>query len=87
MRIQDIATYVFREFKVKYSISGMTELLHRLNYTYKKPKNCVAAYGQIKKGKVKELRSKTGRHRLNVNGDISIKSLSTVVEYGDSLNV
>jgi len=38
MRIQDIVSYVFKEFKVKYSISGMTELLHRLNYTYKKPK-------------------------------------------------
>ena len=48
--------------------------------------NCVAACGWIKKGKVKELKSNTGRHRLNINGAINIKTLSTVVDYGDSLN-
>ncbi len=38
MRIQDIVSYVFKQFKVKYSISGMTVLIHRLGYAYKKPK-------------------------------------------------
>lgn len=38
LRIQDIVAYVDKQFKVKYSISGMTDLLHRLNYAYKKPK-------------------------------------------------
>ncbi len=36
--IQDIVSCVARYFKVAYSISGMTDLLHRLNYSYKKPK-------------------------------------------------
>ncbi len=38
VRIQEIVFYVATQFKVQYSISGMTDLLHRLNYTYKKPK-------------------------------------------------
>jgi transposase len=120
-------SYVAKQFKVKYSVSGLTELLHRLGYSYKKPKlvpgkadaiaqeefielynkiketkgandiiyfmdgthpqhNSVAAYGWIKKGKVKELKSNTGRQRLNINGAINIETLSTVVDYGDSIN-
>ena len=38
LRTQDIVSYVARHFKVAYSISGMTDLLHRLNYSYKKLK-------------------------------------------------
>jgi transposase len=38
LRTQDIVSYVFKEFKVEYSLSGMKDLLHRLNYSYKKPK-------------------------------------------------
>jgi transposase len=127
LKIQDIVSYVAKQFKVKYSVSGLTELLHRLGYSYKKPKlvpgkadaiaqeefielynkiketkgandiiyfmdgthpqhNSVAAYGWIKKGKVKELKSNTGRQRLNINGAINIETLSTVVDYGDSIN-
>lgn len=127
LRIQDVVSYVARQFKVTYSVSGMTELLHRLGYRYKKPKlvpgkadakaqeefiefykelketkdardpiyfmdgthphhNSVAAYGWIKKGKTKELKSNTGRQRLNINGAINIESVNTVVDYGDSVN-
>ncbi len=127
LRTQDIVAYVSRQFKVKYSISGMTELLHRQHYAYKKPKlvpgkadakaqeefiefykelkntkgandpvyfmdgshpqhNSVAAYGWIKKGKVKELKSNTGRQRLNINGAFNIDELSIVVGYDDSIN-
>ena len=127
LRTQEIVSYVARHFKVAYSISGMTDLLHRLNYSYKKPKlvpgkadleaqeefiefynelketkgandpvyfmdgthpqhNSVAAYGWIKKGKAKELKSNTGRQRLNINAAIDIEKLSTTVDYGDSIN-
>ncbi|MDR4506735.1 MAG: IS630 family transposase [Candidatus Brocadiaceae bacterium] len=48
--------------------------------------NSVAAYGWIKKGKTKELKSNTGRQRLNINGAINIESVNTVVDYGDSVN-
>lgn len=33
-----IVDYVFKEFDVKYSISGMCKLLHHIGYEYKKPK-------------------------------------------------
>ena len=48
--------------------------------------NSVAAYGWIKKGKVKKLKSNTGRQRLNINGAFNIDELSTVVGYDDSIN-
>lgn len=35
---QSVIDYVSKEFGVKYSVSGMRDLLHRLNYEYKKPK-------------------------------------------------
>jgi transposase len=38
LRIQDIVSYSAKQFKAKYSISGMTGLPNRLNYAYKKPK-------------------------------------------------
>lgn len=35
---QSIAHYIKNEFSIKYSISGLTDLLKRLKFTYKKPK-------------------------------------------------
>ena len=34
----DVVLYAKREFRVNYSRSGMTKLLHQLGFTYKKPK-------------------------------------------------
>ncbi len=48
--------------------------------------NSVTAYGWIKKGEVKELKSNTGRKRLNINGAINIEEMSPVVGYSDSIN-
>ena len=127
LRTQDIVSYVFKKFKVEYSLSGLKDLLHRLNYSYKKPKlvpgkadanaqeefvefykelkrtkrandpvyfmdgshpqhNSVGAYGWIRKGKIKELKSNTGRQRLNINSAFNIEELSAVSDYGDSIN-
>ena len=95
---KEVAAYVKISFGVDYSIAGITELLHRLGFVYKKAKklpgkadgakqkefveryeqlkankkvedqlyfmdgchplhNSVSAYGWIKKGKVKEIKS------------------------------
>ncbi len=124
---KEIVSHVSKQFKVEYSISGMNDLLHKLGYTYKKPKlipgkadakaqekfielykelkqtkgandpiyymdgvhpqhNSVAAYGWIKKGEVKELKSNTGRKRLNINGAINIEDMNPVVGYSKSIN-
>ena len=48
--------------------------------------NSVAAFGWIKKGKTKELKSNTGRQRLNINGAFNIDELSAIVGYDDSIN-
>ena len=34
---KEIIAYVKANFKIKYSISGMTNLLHRIGFSYKKP--------------------------------------------------
>jgi len=127
LKVQDMAAYVKKEFKVEYTISGMTELLHRIGYVYKKPKvvpgkadakaqknflrsykrikeakgkndpiyfmdgthpqhNTIAAYGWIKKGIDKEIKSNSGRQRLNINGAINIENLKMAVHYGETIN-
>jgi transposase len=37
-RSQDIQRYIAKKYKVEYSRSGLNELLHRLDFTYHKPK-------------------------------------------------
>ena len=34
---KSVISYIKKEYKVKYSISGVTDLLHRLGFSYKKP--------------------------------------------------
>lgn len=127
LKVEEIVFYVKKTFNKKYSISGMTDLLHRMGFVYKKPKvvpgkadtekqkefidfynklksekadndpiyfmdgthpqhNSVAAYGWIKKGTNKEIKSNTGRARININGAINIKNLKASVHFGDSIN-
>jgi transposase len=38
MTTQSIIEFVKNKFSIEYSLSGMRDLLHRLGYTYKKPK-------------------------------------------------
>ena len=128
LRVQDIVAYVQSTFGVVYTIQGMTDLLKRLDYVYKKPKrlpgkhpdvqaqlafidsykklkaskgkddpiyfmdgvhpqhNSVAAYGWIKRGTDKSLKSNTGRARVNINGAIDIDHLGIVVDFAESVN-
>jgi len=122
-----VAKWVEDTFDVVYTESGMTALLHRLGYVYKKPKlipgkadaeaqkaflaeyeklkqtkgdedpvyfmdgvhpqhNPVIAYGWIKRGEEHEVRSNTGRKRLNINGAINLEQLEPVVRYDPSIN-
>ncbi len=125
--IEDVVTYVNKTYKVKYTISGLTDLLHREGFVYKKTKiipgkadaekqkefiktykelkatkaptdpiyfcdgvhpthNTESCYGWIRKGHEKEIRSNTGRQRLNINGAIDIETKEAVVRYDDTLN-
>jgi len=114
-------------FGIDYTISGMTALLHRLGYVYKKPKivpgkadmdaqeifiqqyedfmaskpehdpvlfvdgvhpthNTMSAYGWLKKGEDREIKSNTGRERLNINGSIDVETLDVTVVSGEAVN-
>ncbi len=117
-----IIFWVKTNFGIEYSRSGMRDLLHRLNYVYKKPKlvpgkpdieeqeffaaeyekfmqeksadtvvvfsdavhpehNTIAGYGWIKRGEVKELKTNSGRERLNLHGGINAETHEvTVIE-------
>jgi transposase len=124
---KSIANYIYKTFYEKYSVRGVTELLKRLEYVYKKPKiipgkadaeaqkdflkkyeelkdklkpddkilfmdgvhpqhNTVAAYGWIKKGKEKEIKSNTGRQRLNINGALELDNYKVTVTFEETLN-
>ena len=112
---------------VKYSPTGVKELLHRLGFVYKKPKhvpgkldpekqaefiaeyeklrknqgkndpvyfgdgchpqfNSIPAFGWIRRGVEKELKSNCGRERVNINGAVDIDTLETVTDFTDSIN-
>ena len=119
--------FVDQSFDIKYSSSGMRDLLHRLNYVYKKPKlvpgnpdleaqelfveqyekfmesktddvtvlfldavhpehNTLAAYGWIKKGETRELKTNSGRQRLNLHGAINAETHEATVIESQTIN-
>jgi transposase len=127
MTAKAIARWVEKTFEVSYTASGMTALLHRLGYVYKKPKlvpgkadpvaqeaflaeyeevkknkgeddpvyfmdavhpqhNPVIACGWIKRGQDREVRSNTGRRRVNINGAIDLERLEPVVRFDETIN-
>lgn len=119
-----IISYVKKRFGVEYSRSGMTALLHRMGFSFKKPKrvpgkakieaqkkflqdykkiksqggaiyfgdavhpthNTALNYGWIKKGTNFEVKTNSGKNRININGAINIDSLEVLTRSYDSIN-
>jgi transposase len=122
-----VAEYVKTTYGIKYSVRGMTALLRRLGFVYKKTKqvpgkvdsekqqafieeyekikaekgeddviyfmdashpqhNSLPAYGWILKGKTKELKTNTGRKRLNLHGALNLEDLEVVVREDKTIN-
>lgn len=66
LTVKEVCAFVRKTFKVNYTIKGMTCLLHRLGYTYKKPKHIpgkanseaqqdfIDQYNQLKENKAPE---------------------------------
>ena len=122
-----IRHHIEKTYNVKYSPSGIKDLLHRLGFVYKKPKhvpgkldpakqaaflkeyeklrknqgkndpvyfgdgchpqfNSIPAFGWIRRGVEKELKSNCGRKRVNINGAIDIDTLETVTDFTKSVN-
>ncbi|TYP78340.1 MULTISPECIES: IS630 family transposase [Nitrosomonas] len=122
---KEIAHYVEQTWGISYSESGITQLLCRMGYAYKKQRlvpgkadaekqrtfvqcyealkaskapedaiyfmdathphhNPVAGYGWIKRGQDHEIRSHTGRQRLNINGVINTVNLQATNCFSES---
>jgi transposase len=123
----EIRYYIAKKYKVFYSPTGIKDLLHRLGFSYKKPKhvpgkldpaskeaflqeyaklqqtkgkndpiyfadachpqyNSIPAYGWIRRGKDKELKSNSGRKRVNIHGAVDITTKEIVTDFTKSVN-
>ncbi len=124
---QSVIHFVEKEFGETYTSSGMRDLLHRIDYEYKKPKlvpgnpdidaqeifvqqyeefmlgksgdtevlfldavhpehNAMPAYGWIKRGETKKLKTNSGRERLNLHGAINAETLQVTIIESDTVN-
>lgn len=124
---QAVIVFVENKFGVRYTQSGMRDLLHRIGYEYKKPKlvpgnpdieaqeifvqqyedfmqskpnntevlfldavhpehNTMASYGWIKRGEKRELKTNSGRERLNLHGAINAETYQVTIIESDSVN-
>lgn len=122
-----VCAWVKKQFGIDYSIEGMTHLLHRLGFSYKKTRhvpgkadavkqeafvvqyeqlkkdkkpedriyfvdashphhNSMPAYGWIRTGETKEIKSNTGRQRLNLNGALNLEGLEVIIREDDMIN-
>jgi transposase len=127
LTVKEIRQYVKKKYKVFYTRTGMTDLLHRLGFSYKKPThvpgkldpvqqkafvkehekllktksknnpiyhidtchpqhNSIPAYGWIRRGKEKLLKSNGSRKRVNINGAVNIKTMELVTDFTKSVN-
>ncbi len=127
-KAKEIVAYIEKTYLVSYSEKGITHLLERLGFVYKKPKrvpgkadpekqgeflretyqdikaikgkhdriyfadgvhpkhNPVAPYGWIRKGKIKEMPTNTGRDRLNINAAIDVTDFDFIFRQDDRVN-
>ena len=121
---KSVIAHVKKKFGVKYTRGGMTDLLHRLGFSFKKPKgvpgkadrakqeefvrkykraksqggliyfgdathptfNTTLNYGWIKKGEGFEIKTNSGRHRININGAIEINTMDVVTRSYPTIN-
>ena len=124
---REIRLYIKKKYSVGYSPTGVKDLLHRLGFSYKKPKhvpgkldsvkqkaflrqywrllktksktdpvlfadachpqhNSVPAYGWIRRGKNKLLKSNGSRKRVNISGAVDIKTMDITVDFTKRVN-
>jgi transposase len=124
---KQIVDYVKRKFGKTFTNEGMVITLHRLGFSYKRPKvipskadssaqkefidrykklredlksnekiyfmdgchpthNVISSYGWIKKGSDKEIKSNTGRKRINLNGLYSPLDMEILVIEDETIN-
>jgi transposase len=124
---RQLIVYIQKKYGIPYSISGVTKLLTRLNFSYKltvlipgklDPKaqkawlkkytrikknlkedevilfhdgvhpthNPHKTKAWIKKGQDKQIKTNTGRARLNINGALDIENMKVVTHFSETIN-
>ena len=121
---KSVIAHVRKKFGVKYTRGGMTDILHRLGFSFKKPKgvsakadrakqeefvrkykraksqggliyfgdathptfNTTLNHGWIKKGEDFEVKTNSGRPRININGAIEINTMDVVTRSYPTIN-
>jgi len=124
---KEVLCYIKKTYGVEYSLTAVKELLHRLDFVYKKPKhvpgkldpvkqeafvaeyetlrktkgkndpiyfadachplhNSIPAYGWIRRGKEKELKSNGGRRRVNIHGAVNVETLKVFTDFTKTVN-
>ena len=120
--------YISNNYGVEYSPTGIVDLLHRLGFTYKKPKivpgkanaknqqeyldnklkpalenasdkaplyfvdgvhpthNVQPQYGWTLKGTIKEIKTNSGRQRVNINGALCFHTLDVIYREDSTIN-
>lgn len=120
---KSVIDYIRSKFDIAYTVGGVTDLLHQLGFSYKKPKgvpgkanaeaqrrfinqyNAIKAHGRvyfadsthpmlnpvlssgwIRKGEDFEIKTNSGRQRVNINGAIEINSLDVIARSCATVN-
>jgi transposase len=85
-RSQDIQQYIAKKYKVVYSKSGLNDLLHRLNFTYHKPKPVPASVDlhlqDLFIRKYRRLRKSMGQNDVMLFADAVHPTHNNVPSYG-----
>ena len=85
-RSQDIQHYIAKTYKVQYSRSGLNELLHRLNFTYHKPKPVPSQVDphlqQLFLRKYRRLRKTMGETDVMLFADAMHSTYNAIASYG-----
>lgn len=85
-RTSEIITYINKEFSVKYSPSGLKKILHKLGFTYKKPKLVPAKLDEQSQDEFIECYTKFMKNKSEKDAvlfyDSSHPQFSTIADYG-----
>jgi len=76
---RDVIAFIAQHFSVSYNVSGVTNLLHRLGYVYKRPK-------VVQHGECREIKTNSGRQRININGAINIQNMDVQYRFDKTIN-
>lgn len=79
------AAALFEQYEKLKQTKGEQDPVYFIDGTHPQH-NTRAAYGWIKQGEEKEIKSNTGRQRINIIGALNLETLSVVTRFDESIN-